>query len=159
MIDAVDARILNIIQQNAKTTNADIARQVDMAPSAIFERIKKLEAHGLISGYHARLNPRELGLGLLAFVFVRAEDKGSESDTGVLLARIPEVQEVHHIAGEDCFLVKVRTRDTEALGRLLREQFSAIPSVRSTRTTIVLNTVRETCDIPLNGTGTGHEAV
>jgi Lrp/AsnC family leucine-responsive transcriptional regulator len=151
MIDAVDSKILNIIQQNAKTTNAEIARQVDMAPSAIFERIKKLEAHGLISGYHARLNPRELGLGLLAFVFVRAEDKQAELDTGQRLAKIPEVQEVHHIAGEDCYLVKVRTKDTEHLGRLLREQFSAIETVRSTRTTIVLNTLRETCDIPLNG--------
>lgn len=151
MIDAVDSKILTIIQQNAKTTNADIARQVDMAASAIFERIKKLEAHGLISGYHARLNPRELGLGLLAFVFVRAEDKGTELDTGERLTQIPEVQEVHHIAGEDCYLVKVRTKDTEALGRLLREQFSSIPTVRSTRTTIVLNTLRETCDLPLNG--------
>jgi len=151
MIDAIDGKILNIIQQNAKTTNADIARQVDMAPSAIFERIKKLEAHGLVSGYHARLNPRELGLGLLAFVFVRAEDKGTELDTGQRLTQIPEVQEVHHIAGEDCYLVKVRTKDTEHLGRLLREQFSSIPTVRSTRTTIVLNTLRETGELPLNG--------
>jgi Lrp/AsnC family leucine-responsive transcriptional regulator len=151
MIDAIDTTILNIIQQNARTTNAEIARKVDMAPSAIFERIKKLETHGLISGYHARLNPRELGLGLLAFVFVRAEDKGTGLDTGQRLVQIPEVQEVHHIAGEDCYLVKVRTKDTEHLGRLLREQFSAIETVRSTRTTIVLNTLRETCDIPLNG--------
>lgn len=159
MIDAVDAKILNIIQENAKTANAEIARQVDMAPSAIFERLKKLEAHGLISGYHARLNPRKLGMGLLAFVFVRAEDKGTELDTGERLTRIPEVQEVHHIAGEDCYLVKVRTKDTEALGRLLREQFSAIPTVRSTRTTIVLNTLRETCEIPLNGAGSAPNTV
>ena len=159
MIDAVDAKILNIIQQNAKTTNAEIARQVDMAPSAIFERIKKLEANGMVSGYHARLNPRELGLGLLAFVFVRAEDKGTELDTGELLTKIPEVQEVHHIAGEDCYLVKVRTRDTEALGRLLREQFSAIPTVHSTRTTIVLNTLRESSEIPLNGAGSRPDPV
>ena len=159
MIDAVDSKILNIIQQNAKTTNADIARQVDMAPSAIFERLKKLEAHGTISGYHARLNPRQLGLGLLAFVFVRADDKHAEPDTGERLAQIPEVQEVHHIAGEDCYLVKVRTKDTEALGRLLRDQFSGIETVRSTRTTIVLNTVRETCDLPLHGAGAGPDPV
>ena len=159
MIDAVDIQILHIIQQNAKTTNAEIARQVDMAPSAIFERLKKLETHGLISGYHARLNPRELGFGLLAFVFVRAEDKGTELDTGELLTKIPEVQEVHHIAGEDCYLVKVRTKDTEALGRLLREHFSTIPTVRSTRTTIVLNTLRETCEIPLHGAGSAPNTV
>ncbi len=129
------------------------ANAVALAPSAIFARTKKLEAHGLISGYHARLNPRELGLGLLAFVFVRADDKHAELETGERLAKIPEVQEVHHIAGEDCYLVKVRTRDTEALGRLLREQFSGIETVRCTRTTIVLNTLRESCEIPLDGAG------
>jgi len=59
------------------------------------------------------------------------------------------VQEVHHIAGEDCFLVKVRTRDTAALGSLLRDRVSAIEAVRSTRTTIVLDTVKETTEIDL----------
>ncbi len=122
-----------------------------MALSAIFERIKKLEAQGLIGGYHARLNPRELGLSLLAFVFVRADDSHGAPDTGECLAKIPGVQEVHHIAGDDCYLVKVRAKDTEALGRLLREHVSGIQTVRSTRTTIVLNTLRETCEIPLNG--------
>lgn len=121
-----------------------------MAPSAIFERIKKLEAAGLILGYQARLRPKELGFGLVAFVFVRADDKVGELAVGEALARIPEVQEVHHVAGEDCYLAKVRARDTEGLGRLLRQQFAAIPGLRSTRTTIVLNTMKETADIPLN---------
>lgn len=149
MIDDIDRDILKIVQGNARTTNAEIARQVDMAPSAIFERIKKLEAAGLIMGYHARLKPKELGLGLVAFVFVRADDKAGELSVGDALAAIPEVQEVHHVAGEDCYLVKVRARDTEALGRLLRERFAAIERVRSTRTTIVLNTLKETVEIPL----------
>lgn len=120
-----------------------------MAPSAIFERIKKLEAAGLIKGYHAELSAKGLGLGLVAFVFVRTDDKSGDLEAGRLLARIPEVQEVHHVAGEDCFLVKVRAPDTEALGRLLREQFSGIEAVRSTRTTIVLNTVKESSELPL----------
>lgn len=151
MIDVVDSQILKIVQDSARTSNADIARQVGMAPSAIFERIKKLETAGLIKGYHARLSPRDLGLGLVAFVFVRADDKTSEPSAGELLAQIPEVQEVHHVAGEDCYLVKVRTRDTESLGRLLRERFAGIEGVRSTRTTIVLNTLKETGEIPLDG--------
>jgi Lrp/AsnC family leucine-responsive transcriptional regulator len=151
MTDATDRQILNILQSNARTTNAEIARQVDMAASAIFERIKKLEATGLIMGYHAQLQPKELGLALLAFVFVRADDKAGELAVGDALAAIPEVQEVHHVAGEDCYLVKVRAKDPESLGRLLRERFAAIPGLRSTRTTIVLNTLKETGDIPLNG--------
>jgi Lrp/AsnC family leucine-responsive transcriptional regulator len=153
VIDATDRKILNIIQENARTTNADIARQVDMAPSAIFERIKKLEAAGLIKGYHAELNSRDLGLGLVAFVFVRTDDKTGEASAGERLAQIPEVQEVHHVAGEDCFLVKVRAKDTEALGQLLRERFAGIDAVRSTRTTIVLNTVKESSELPLDRSG------
>lgn len=149
MIDDIDLRILTILQDNARTSNADIARQLDMAPSAIFERIKKLEASRAISEYTARLDPRPLGLGLVAFVFVRAEDRLGEPTTGERLAGIPEVLEVHHIAGEDCFLVKVRTKDTEALGNLLRERFGRIETIRSTRTTIVLNTVKESSALPI----------
>src|SRR5215204_574264 len=119
MIDEIDRQILNILQQNARTSNAEIARQVGMAPSAVLERIRKLETRGVIRGYEARIDPEALGLNLLAFVFVRADDIGGAS-TGEALARIPEVQEVHHIAGEDCYLAKVRIRDAKTLARLLR---------------------------------------
>lgn len=151
MIDAIDIAVLKIIQANAKTSNADVARQVGMAASAIFERIKKLEASGWIMGYHAKLSPKDLGLGLVAFVFVRADDMAGELAVGERLAQIPEVQEVHHVAGEDCYLAKVRAKDTEDLGHLLRDRFAAIEGLRSTRTTIVLNTLKEIGEIPLNG--------
>jgi Lrp/AsnC family leucine-responsive transcriptional regulator len=92
----------------------------------------------------------------VAFVAVRSDERESGCSTGDRLAEIPEVQEVHHIAGDDCYLVKVRTADTEALGVLLRETISAIPSVRSTRTTIVLNTLKETAKLPLERLGAVH---
>jgi Lrp/AsnC family leucine-responsive transcriptional regulator len=120
-----------------------------MAASAVFERVKKLEERGLIGDYTARIEPKALGLGLLAFIFVRADERIGSSETAQMLAKIPEVQEVHHIAGEDCYLVKVRTEDTESLGRLLRERFGSIKTVLSTRTTIVLNTVKETARLPM----------
>src|SRR5687767_7312711 len=148
-MDATDTTILTILQDNARTSNAEIARQIGMAPSGVLERIRKLEAKGLIQGYQAHLDPHPLGLGLLAFVAVRSDERLGEQQTGELLAAMPEVQEVHHIAGEDCFLVKVRAPDTEALGRILRERFGAISSVRSTRTTIVLSTLKETARLPL----------
>jgi Lrp/AsnC family leucine-responsive transcriptional regulator len=149
MIDDIDARILAILQENARTNNAEIARRLDMAASAIHERIRKLEERGVIGGYTARINPRALGLGLLAFVFVRTEERADQPATASRLLDVPEVQEIHHVAGEDCYLVKVRARDTEALGRLLSERFSSIPTVRSTRTTIVLNSVLDTDRLPL----------
>ncbi len=138
MIDSTDADILKILQSNARTSNAEIARQVDLAPSAVFERIRKLKERGVIEGYSARVNPKAVDLPLLAFVFVRADETPGVDATGPKIAAIPEVLEVHDVAGEDCFLVKVRAADTEALGRLLRERFGRIDSITSTRTTIVL---------------------
>ena len=107
MIDETDRQILSILQQNARTSNAEIARQVSMAPSAVLERIRRLESRGVIQGYEARISPEALGLDVLAFVFVRSTDFDGEARTAEVLASIPEVLEAHHIAGEDCFLLKV----------------------------------------------------
>jgi Lrp/AsnC family leucine-responsive transcriptional regulator len=150
MIDATDAIILNILQSNARTSNAEIARQVDLAPSAVFERIRKLEERGVLHGYAARVNPKAVGLPLLAFVFVRAEERPGAEETSRIVAQFPEVLEVHHVAGEDCFVAKVRTADTEALHRLLHDRLGAIESITSTRTTIVLDTVKETAQLPIS---------
>jgi Lrp/AsnC family leucine-responsive transcriptional regulator len=149
MLDDTDRQIVTFLQADARMANAEIARRLGMAPSAIFDRIRKLEERGIIAGYEARVNARIVGLGLTAFIFVRSEDGACDPRTGMLLAKIPEVQEVHHIAGEDCYLVKVRVADTEALGALLRERIGAIKSVRSTRTTIALGTVKETNQLPV----------
>ncbi len=69
--------------------------------------------------------------------------------TGKVLSQIPEVQEVHNVAGEDCYLVKLRAIDTDDLARILREEIAAMPSVRSTKTTIVLETIKETAQLNL----------
>jgi Lrp/AsnC family leucine-responsive transcriptional regulator len=143
MIDEIDAVIMNILQTNARTSNAEIARQVDLAPSAVFERIRKLEERGVIEGYTARIHASAIGLPLLAYIFIRDDEKPGAEKTSRRVAEIPEVLEVHHVAGEDCLLVKVRVSDTEALGRLLRDQLGRIGSITSTRTTIVLGTVKE----------------
>lgn len=148
-IDDIDLRMLGLLQDHARISNAEIARQVGLAPSATLERLRKLETRGLVQGYTARLAARPLGYGLLAFVFVRSDERLGDGTTGPQLAAIPEVQEVHHIAGEDCYLVKVRAADPEHLGKLLRESFGAVPAVRSTRTTIVLETIKEEARLPL----------
>lgn len=157
MIDEIDREILTIVRGNARMSNAEIARQIGMAPSAIFERIRKLEARGVIRGYEARINPAPVGLGMLAFIFVRAAERVGSLETGKQLAQIPEVQEVHQVAGEDCYLVKVRVTDTEGLGRLLRDRFSELDSIISTRTTIVLATLKETAQLPLETVELGKD--
>lgn len=147
MIDDLDKQILTIIQKNARTANSEIAKQVNLAPSAVFERLRKLEERGLIRGYAAELDSRQLGFNLTAYVFVRTDDKHGEAADA--LAKFPEVLEVHHVAGEDCYLLKVKTADANALGQLLRERISNLANVTSTRTTVVLQTVKETVALPL----------
>ena len=150
MFDSVDRRILAVLQANARTTHAELGRMLDMAPSAVLERIRKLEQRGVIQGYESRLAPKAIGLGLTAFIFVRSDEPAGAIATGRALTDIPEVQEVHHVAGEDCYLVKLRARDTDDLARLLRERFASTPQIRSTRTTIVLGTLKESAQLPLN---------
>ena len=128
-------------------TNVDLARAVELTPSAMLERVRKLEERGLIKGYMALIDPHALELGLLAFIFVRVADEYAleqSARTADGLAALPSVLEVHHLAGEDCFLVKVRARDTDDLYRILKEEFEQFKNIRSTRTTIVLKTVKET---------------
>lgn len=158
MNDEIDATILTILQEDARASNAEIARRLGMAPSAIFERIRKLEARGAIRGYETRLNPRMVGAGLLAFIFVRTDTAADANGVGAALAALPEAQEAHNVAGEDCYLVKARVADPEALGRLLRERIGVIPGVRSTRSTIVLETLKETSRLPLAPTGESRES-
>jgi Lrp/AsnC family leucine-responsive transcriptional regulator len=130
--------------------NAEIARRIGMAPSAVLERIRKLEARGAILGYAARVEPESVGLNLTAFAFVTALEPVNQMDSGAALAALEEVQEVHYIAGEDCYLIKIRVADAEALGRLIREKIGPIPGMHRTRTTIVLTTLKETTALPLD---------
>lgn len=149
-LDDTDRKILALLQANARVTNADVAREVGMAPSATLERIRKLEERGIVRGYEARLDPGQLGLGITAFVQVRSREAPASERTGEKLAAMDEVQELHHIAGEDCFMLKVRARDPKDLQRILRDRIGAIPEVASTRTTIVLETVKETLRLPID---------
>jgi Lrp/AsnC family leucine-responsive transcriptional regulator len=148
-LDPLDVQILALLQEDARMPNAEIGRRVGLVPSAIFQRLRKLEKLGVIVGHETRIDPRAVGQGLAAFVFVRADERVGSCETALRLAKLPEVQEVHHVAGEDCYLVKVRVPDAAGLGRLLREKVGVIESVQSTRTTIVLETIKETGKLPL----------
>jgi Lrp/AsnC family leucine-responsive transcriptional regulator len=143
ILDKTDLHILRLMQDNARISNADLARELVMAPSGILERVKKLEQKKVIRQYTTRIDPDALRQKMLAFIFMKAADGPGCNDTAKQLAKIPEVQEVHHIAGDDCYLVKVRTYDSASLMHLMRNEFSKIPNLLSTRTTIVLETAKE----------------
>ena len=149
VLDPIDVKIIQSLQRNGRIAQVEIAREVGLAPSAVLERMRKLEARGVIQGYTTQVNPKAVGLGMLAFVAVRTAEVAGEDKVGQDLAAVPEVLEVHHVAGDDCFLIKIRARDAEHLGELLKTSIGRIAGVRSTRTTIVLGTLKESLQLAL----------
>ena len=149
MLDEISLKILKILQKKARIPNVEVARQVEMAPSAVLERIRKLERQGYIDGYEVRLNPQRFGKGLVGFVTVGTEAVAAAGDVARQLAAIREVQEVHFISGDDSFLVKMRVADPEELGALIRRNIRGIEGVRWTRSSIVMTTYKETARIPI----------
>lgn len=150
MLDKTDKKIIAVLQEDGRIPNKDIAAKVGMVPSAISERLKKLREKNVILGFETRLNPDALDKTLLAFVFVKTNETAHGWDTGNRLAEIDEIQEVYNIAGEDCYLVKVRVKDTFALSSLIREKIGLIETVTSTRTTIVMESYKESCKMKID---------
>ncbi|MBD3401397.1 AsnC family transcriptional regulator [candidate division GN15 bacterium] len=150
MIDETDRKILTYLQQNARIPSSTIARKIGMATSAVGERMRKLEERGIVRGYEARIDADGIDLALTAYIYVRTNEPVGSDETAEELVRIPQVQEVHNIAGEDCYLIKVRVKDTPALSHLLRDPIGRIKTIVSTRTTIVMETYKETAKLPLD---------
>jgi Lrp/AsnC family transcriptional regulator, leucine-responsive regulatory protein len=149
MLDPTDVEIVRLLQENARLPQVEIARTVGLAPSAVLERLRKLEAKRVITGYVAQIDPCALDQRLLAFIAVRTTDRPGEGRVANELAAIPEVLEVHHVAGEDCVMLKVRARDPQHLAQILRERLGAIAGVQHTRTTIVLETIKESARLSI----------
>lgn len=150
-LDDADKKILAILQRNARTSNADIARMLGKAPSAVLQRIRKLESCGAIQGYEAKIDPKALGLGLTAFIMVLADEQVGSTRGGEELAELPGVQEVHYCAGQDAYLVKVRVTDTEGLARMIAK-IGELRIARDTNSRIVLRTIKETFNLPVDVT-------
>lgn len=149
MLDEISLKILKILQEKARIPNVEVARMVGMAPSAVLERIRKMERQGVIDGYEVRLNPEQFNRTLVAFIHVLVNESNATQPVGVQLAGIPEVQEVHYVAGDDCYFVKIRVADTKELGRIIRQKIGVLEAVVSTSTSTVLETFKETARIPI----------
>lgn len=158
MIDEIDKKILNLLQENARISNAEIARRIKMAPSGVLERIRKLEKKGIILGYETRLNHKKLGLVLTVLILVKTKDAVGSSKIGEDIAKINEVQEVFYIAGEYNYLVKARVSDTDSLKELLKK-FGDIGGVVDTRTTLVIDELLETLKLDLDGIGVKNKGL
>jgi Lrp/AsnC family leucine-responsive transcriptional regulator len=149
MIDTLDAEILNILQRDGRISNADMARELGMAPSAVLERKRKLEKTGIIKGYEVRLDAKALGLPLTVFIQVKTEEKVGKTTVGHRLAELPNIQTVHFIAGEYSYMLQAQLRDTDDLVDLLRA-IGATPEVSDTRTILVLDSIKESLGLPMD---------
>lgn len=150
MLDKKSLKILKILQEKARIPNTEVSRQVGLAPSAVLERIRKMESQGVIDGYEVRLNPERFSRNQVAFVHIFCECQADKHGLiGDSLAAIEEIQEVHYIAGDDCYLVKLRVADAGELNELLRSRIMTLRGVLSTKTSAVLETYKETARIPI----------
>jgi Lrp/AsnC family transcriptional regulator, leucine-responsive regulatory protein len=150
MIDDVSLKILKILQDKARIPNVEVARRVGMAPSAVLERIRKLEKQGYIDGYEVRLNPQRFRRGMVGFIHLSMDAGADETSLIANLSAIEDIQEIHFIAGDDGYLIKIRVAGTEDLDRLVREKIRSIAGVCATRTSVALATIKETARITID---------
>ncbi len=148
MIDDTSYKILKILQDRARIPNVEVSRQVGLAPSAVLERIRKLEKQGFIDGYEVRLNPQKFHHSRIAFIRMQI-DAAKEKEITTKLQDIAEIQEIHLVTGSDGLLLKIRCADDAALQQLLFTVLKDIPGVLATSTETVLATRKETSRIPL----------
>ena len=138
-MDALDRKIIAELRLNGRATFAELGRTVGLSASSVHERVGKLEAAGVITGYHAVVNPSAVGLGVTALVGIQPTDVAENDDVAAALAELPEVESCYVVAGDEAFVVKVRVATVDeleqTLGRLRR-----IDGVGRTHTTVVLST-------------------
>jgi Lrp/AsnC family leucine-responsive transcriptional regulator len=142
-LDRIDEQILSLLQEDAKSSQARIGKEVGLSAPAVNERIRKLEEGGAIRKYVALVDPRQVGLDITAFIEVFVEHPRFEKEFIGSIQDLAEVQECHHITGEFSLLLKVRTADVEGLRKLLMERINSVQGVRQTRTLVVLETSKE----------------
>ncbi len=141
-MDKTDAAILNELRKDARIPNRTLAEKVHLSPSAALGRVNRLKREGFIRSFETRLDHRKLGCALAVFVELSIEKNVGDTRIGELLTRIPEVLEIYAVAGEGDYLLKIVTTDSEALRKLMY-RIGAIPGVRSSRTTLLLGTLKQ----------------
>lgn len=148
-LDKIDIQILETLQRDGRISNAELAQLVGLAPPTVLRRVKLLEERGYIKGYVALVNPLKLGLTVTAFVFVETMPACDLETLSDRLAQMPEVQELHWLVGEWCFLLKVRTQTPQTLEDLIYRKLRKIPDVRRTFTTLATSSPHETTVLDL----------
>jgi Lrp/AsnC family leucine-responsive transcriptional regulator len=138
-IDAVDRQLIDLLRANGRASYAELARAVGLSSPAVHDRVGKLEAAGVITGYHAIVEPRAIGLDVTALVGVIESDSIDDAGVEAALRAMPDIQDCWRVAGTEDYVVKVRVADMAALEAAINAM-NRIRGVARTRTTVVLST-------------------
>jgi len=158
-MDRTDRKILEILKTNGRVSNADLAREVGMAPSSMLERVRRLEDKGVIRGYRAVLDPKQLGYQVQAMVMINlgrhAQERIEDFEAGV--AAIPEVKACFHVTGRYDYILHLAARDIDHLSELVKHRLGALGGVEKQETFLVLSTVKEDQGYSLEPLDPGHQ--
>jgi Lrp/AsnC family transcriptional regulator, leucine-responsive regulatory protein len=151
-MDTIDMKAVERLQLAGRESWATLGVALGMTGPAAAERVRRLEADGVIRGYAALVDPEAVGAGLTAFVAVSLERPGNRAAFLRRVSRLTEIQECHHVAGDHDYLLKVRCAGTADLDRILTDDLKSVPGVVRTQTTVVLRTLKESVIVPLPDT-------
>ncbi|WP_458190135.1 Lrp/AsnC family transcriptional regulator [Haladaptatus sp. NG-WS-4] len=149
-LDDTDRAILEALQANARTPFSEIARQIDMSSATVHDRVNRMEEAGVITGYHATIDPKKVSLGISAFVGLRVE-QGREKDTLKKLESIEGIQEVHLTTGSWDVMARVYATDADSLRELMFDTIAQMDGFSRSQTMVVLGSPYESRELPLGG--------
>ncbi len=150
MISTLDSKLLRKLMTAGRSTWAELGATVKLTAPAVAERVRKLEERGVIKGYAAIVDAAQTGYPLTAFVAVTLDRPQHRKGFTAALAKMSEVVEIHHVAGDSDYYLKVRCQGTADLDDLLSNRIKSLPGIARTRTTIVLGTLKETVVAPIS---------
>lgn len=151
-LDRVDLRILDVLQREGRISIAELAQRISLSATPCSERVKRLEREGVITGYHARVNPAALGKNLLVFLEIKLSAKSGDVFDKVRkeLLYVPEVMECHLVSGDFDYLVKARLSEMNEYRRLLGEILKRLPASAESRSYVVMEEIKETLFLPVD---------
>ena len=146
-IDIIDAKILEVLQENARISYSELSKRINLSLSAVSDRLKKMEASGLISSYTTILDPAALDRQLQAYMMVNVDSSGNIDDLLNVIEEDDEVLEAHFVAGDFDYILKIATKNTTTLAELVN-RIKAVKSVKRTETTVILTGLKQRFSVP-----------
>lgn len=150
-LDETDKKILHKLQQNSKITNKELSNGLSLSVTAIFERIKRLERNGVISGYVALVEPEKVGKAFMVLTQIKLvqHTKNNVIKFEAEVVKLPEVLECYHVSGEYDYILKVLVKDMEAYREFMLSKLTNLEHIGSTQSTFIISSVKSTTALPL----------